>query len=166
MPKLPPALRKKLVALVLAGAGTVGIATSYTAYWEGKSNETYIDPTGTPTICYGHTGPDVKPGMVKTDDECLALLKQDMAWAFSAIKRYVKVPLTQGQTVALASWVFWAGEINFRNSTLLRLINEGQMPATCGQYIRWIYSKGQKLPGLEKRREADEWLCRYDLPKS
>ncbi|EAR7006011.1 lysozyme, partial [Salmonella enterica] len=32
MPKLPPALRKKLVALVLAGAGTVGIATSYTAY--------------------------------------------------------------------------------------------------------------------------------------
>ncbi|EAS2749340.1 lysozyme, partial [Salmonella enterica] len=28
MPKLPPALRKKLVALVLAGAGTVGIATS------------------------------------------------------------------------------------------------------------------------------------------
>ncbi|EAS2749358.1 lysozyme, partial [Salmonella enterica] len=28
MPKLPPALRKKLVALVLAGAGTVGVATS------------------------------------------------------------------------------------------------------------------------------------------
>ncbi|EDJ8883529.1 lysozyme, partial [Salmonella enterica subsp. diarizonae] len=28
MPKIPPALRKKLVALVLAGAGTVGIATS------------------------------------------------------------------------------------------------------------------------------------------
>ncbi|EHQ8660405.1 lysozyme, partial [Salmonella enterica] len=38
--------------------------------------------------------------------------------------------------------------------------------AACGQYIRWIYSRGQKLPGLEKRREADEWLCRYDLPKS
>ncbi|ENQ4762373.1 glycoside hydrolase family protein, partial [Salmonella enterica] len=87
MPKLPPSLRKKLVALVLAGAGTAGIATSYTAYWEGKSNTTYIDPTGTPTICYGHTGPDVKPGMVKTDDECLVLLKQDMAWAFAAIQR-------------------------------------------------------------------------------
>ncbi|HFH0479892.1 TPA: lysozyme [Salmonella enterica subsp. enterica serovar Aberdeen] len=164
MPKLPPALRKKLIALVLAGAGTVGIATSYTAYWEGKSNTTYIDPTGTPTICYGHTGLDVKPGMVKTDAECLVLLKHDMGWAFDAIKRYVKVPLTQGQTVALASWVFWAGETNFRNSTLLRLINEGQMPKACGQYIRWIYSKGQKLPGLEKRRKADEWLCRYDLP--
>ncbi|EEJ1463968.1 lysozyme, partial [Salmonella enterica subsp. enterica] len=26
MPKLPPSLRKKLVALVLAGAGTAGIA--------------------------------------------------------------------------------------------------------------------------------------------
>ncbi|ECX9227430.1 lysozyme, partial [Salmonella enterica] len=24
----------------------------------------------------------------------------------------------------------------------------------------------QKLPGLEARRSADEWLCRYDLPKS
>ncbi|ECO5920032.1 lysozyme, partial [Salmonella enterica] len=96
----------------------------------------------------------------------LVLLKQDMAWAFAAIQRYVKVPLTQGQTVALASWVFWAGETNFRNSTLLRLINEGQMPAACGQYIRWIYSRGQKLSGLEARRSADEWLCRYDLPKS
>ncbi|EDL5694918.1 lysozyme, partial [Salmonella enterica subsp. enterica serovar Carmel] len=27
-------------------------------------------------------------------------------------------------------------------------------------------SKGQKLPGLEARRSADEWLCRYDLPQS
>ncbi|EGT0324185.1 TPA: lysozyme, partial [Escherichia coli] len=26
-------------------------------------------------------------------------------------------------------------------------------------------SKGVKLPGLEARRSADEWLCRYDLPK-
>lgn len=166
MPALPPALRKKLVALVLSGAGTLGIATSYTGYWEGKSNEAYTDPTGTLTICYGHTGPDVRPGMVKTDDECLALLKQDMAWAFAAIGRHVRVPLTQGQTVALASWVFWAGETHFRQSTLLRLINAGQMPAACGQYIRWIYSHGVKLPGLEKRRAADEWLCRYDLPKS
>ncbi|EIG6746048.1 glycoside hydrolase family protein, partial [Escherichia coli] len=56
-------------------------------------------------------------------------------------------------------------ETNFRNSTLLRLINAGQMPASCKQYIRWIYSKGVKLPGLEARRSADEWLCRYDLPK-
>ena len=57
-------------------------------------------------------------------------------------------------------------ETNVRNSTLLRLINAGQMPASCKQYIRWIYSKGvMKLPGLEARRSADEWLCRYDLPK-
>ncbi|EIP2672490.1 glycoside hydrolase family protein, partial [Escherichia coli] len=90
---------------------------------------------------------------------------KDMKWAFAAIDRRVQVPLTRGQTVALASWIFWAGETNFRNSTLLRLINAGQMPASCKQYIRWIYSKGVKLPGLEARRSADEWLCRYDLPK-
>ncbi|EEW2664443.1 lysozyme, partial [Escherichia coli] len=78
MPKLPAPLRKKLIALVLAGAGTFTIATHYTGYWEGKENTTYIDPTGTPTICYGHTGPDVKPGMTKTDEECLELLEKDM----------------------------------------------------------------------------------------
>ncbi|EGE2519864.1 lysozyme [Shigella dysenteriae] len=165
MPKLPAPLRKKLIALVLAGAGTFTIATHYTGYWEGKENSTYIDPTGTPTICYGHIGPDVKPGMTLTDEECLELLEKDMKWAFAAIDRRVQVPLTRGQTVALASWIFWAGETNFRNSTLLRLINAGQMPASCKQYIRWIYSKGVKLPGLEARRSADEWLCRYDLPK-
>lgn len=129
MPKLPAPLRKKLIALVLAGAGTFTIATHYTGYWEGKENSTYIDPTGTPTICYGHTGPDVKPGMTLTDEECLELLEKDMKWAFAAIDRRVQVPLTRGQTVALASWIFWAGETNFRNSTLLRLINAGQIPA-------------------------------------
>ncbi|WP_137519583.1 glycoside hydrolase family protein, partial [Escherichia coli] len=98
-------------------------------------------------------------------EECLELLEKDMKWAFAAIDRHVQVPLTRGQTVALASWIFWVGETNFRNSTLLRLINAGQMPASCKQYIRWIYSKGVKLPGLEARRSADEWLCRYDLPK-
>lgn len=110
MPKLPAPLRKKLIALVLAGAGTFTIATHYTGYWEGKENSTYIDPTGTPTICYGHTGPDVKPGMTLTDEECLELLEKDMKWAFAAIDRRVQVPLTRGQTVALASWIFWAGE--------------------------------------------------------
>ena len=59
----------------------------------------YIDPTGTPTICYGHTGPDVKPGMTLTDEECLELLEKDMKWAFAAIDRRVQVPLTRGQTV-------------------------------------------------------------------
>ncbi|ENW8955988.1 lysozyme, partial [Escherichia coli] len=42
MPKLPAPLRKKLIALVLAGAGTFTIATHYTGYWEGKENTTYI----------------------------------------------------------------------------------------------------------------------------
>ncbi|EIH9453491.1 glycoside hydrolase family protein, partial [Escherichia coli] len=95
MPKLPAPLRKKLIALVLAGAGTFTIATHYTGYWEGKENSTYIDPTGTPTICYGHTGPDVKPGMTLTDEECLELLEKDMKWAFAAIDRHVQVPLTR-----------------------------------------------------------------------
>jgi lysozyme len=34
-----------------------------------------------PTICYGHTGPDVKFGDRKTPDECMALLEGDVAEA-------------------------------------------------------------------------------------
>lgn len=166
MPKLPPELRKRLATLVLTGAGVATIATSYTAYHEGKVNRTYRDVTGTPTICYGHAGPDVRPGMVMSDADCLALLKRDMNAAFAAVDRHVTAPLTRGQYVALASYVFNVGVGNFQRSTLLRLINDGQMPAACKEFSRWVYSKGMKLPGLEARRAADEWLCRFDLPQS
>lgn len=166
MPKLPPALRKILIAAVASGASLMGITAAYTGYWEGKSNETYLDPVGIPTICYGHTGPEVKLGQRKTDEECLALLEKDLSWAFDVIKREVKVPLTQGQTVALASYIFHVGAGNFRSSTLLKLINAGEMPASCKQYPRWIYAKGVVLPGIVTRRAADEWLCTFDLPKA
>ena len=166
MPKLPPALRKKLIAVILSGASLMGITATYTSYWEGKSNETYLDPVGIPTICHGHAGPEVKLGQYKTDEECLALLEKDLSWAFDAIKRYVKVPLTTGQTVALASFIYNVGVENFRTSTLLKLINAGEMPASCQQYPRWIRAKGNVLPGLVARRDADEWLCTFDLPNA
>lgn len=166
MPKLPPALRKKLLAAILSGASLLGITATYTGYWEGKVNTTYLDPVKIPTICYGHTGPDVKSGMYKTDAECLALLEKDLGSAFQAIDRYVTAPLTDGQRVALASFIYNVGVGKFRKSTLLKLINAGKMPASCKEYPRWIRAGGEVLPGLRDRRNADEWLCTFDLPKA
>lgn len=165
MPKLPPALRGSLVAAVLSGAGLLGIASTYTGYWEGKSNTAYRDPVGILTICYGHTGPDVKPGMVKTDAECLALLQHDLRYAFAEIDRSVTVPLTDGQRIALADFIVNKGVGNFRRSTLLRLINAGELPRSCREYPRWIYAKGEVLPGLVTRADAAQWLCQFDLPQ-
>jgi lysozyme len=36
------------------------------------------------------------------------------------LEKYARVPLTIGQVIALADFIFNAGETNFRKSTLLR----------------------------------------------
>jgi len=60
------------------GAGAASLVLSLAAglvvHFEGYVPHTYADPVGIPTICYGHTGSDVKPGTVATQEECQKLL--------------------------------------------------------------------------------------------
>lgn len=111
---------------------------------------------GTLTIGYGHTGPDVKIGMVITEAQAEALLKADLAKAADAVMRLVDVQLDQGAFDALVVFVFNVGEGNFSTSTLLKLVNK-QAPEReiHAQFRRWIKSKGKVMGGLISRREAE-----------
>src|SRR3546814_3539221 len=53
----------------IAAAG-LGAALALVVQFEGKVNRAYLDPVGKPTICYGHTGPEVHLSMVATDEQC------------------------------------------------------------------------------------------------
>ena len=50
----------------------------------------------------------------------------------------VKVPLEQDQFDALTSFVFNVGSGAFRDSTLLRLLNEGKYDEVPEQLNRWV----------------------------
>jgi lysozyme len=97
--------------------------------------------------------------MVATDAQCAALFKEDTAWAQAAVRKHVRVPITQEQFDALVSFVFNFGEPAFRGSTMLRRINAGQCMAAGAEFSRWVLDNGVVLPGLVKRRawERKQW---------
>ena len=79
--------------------------------------------------------------------------------ATNAINHNVKVPLSQNQFDALVSFVFNIGQSAFIESTLLRVLNEGDYKAVPQQLRRWIYDNGSVVQGLINRRqkEIDFW---------
>ena len=123
---------------------------------EGFRSEAYIDPTGTPTIGYGTTrikGQPVKLGMTCTKEEAETYLKNDLAEFEKAVNLFVKVELSQNQFDAIMSLVYNIGIGAFKRSTLLKKINSNDLVAT--EWMKWVYSKGKRLPGLVERREKE-----------
>ena len=148
---IPAALKSRVAAVVLAlsTAGAIGLIGH-----EGMRPVAYKDPVGIVTVCAGHTA-TAKLGQVKTEAECAALLQSDVKDAEQAVKRLVTIPLTQKQFDALVSFTFNVGSSNLAKSTLLRKINANDCWGAGAEFAKWSYARGQKLPGLVKRR-ADE----------
>lgn len=118
----------------------------------------YLDAVGIWTIGYGHTRSAIS-GIQISEARALFLLAEDVKWSEVAVNELVRVPLTQYQFDALVSFVFNVGVTAFKLSTLLRLLNERADPArVAAEFMRWVYAKGKKLAGLERRRAAERLL--------
>tara|TARA_R110000824_G_scaffold63129_1_gene166360 strand:- start:272 stop:799 length:528 start_codon:yes stop_codon:yes gene_type:complete len=109
------------------------------------------------TIGYGHTETAAE-GMKITKKGADALLLQDLAWVEDAVNDLVKVDINQNQYDALCSFVYNLGKTNFKNSTLLRLLNEGDYQGAADQLPRWNKQKGKVLRGLTIRRKEEQEL--------
>ena len=125
---------------------------------EGLRLEAYLCPAGVWTIGYGHTGPDVWPGLVITEKWAEQLLEEDLKRFEAYVSGYVRVDLTQDQFDALVSFTYNVGAEAFKNSTLLRKLNAGDYEGASKEFTRWNKSKGKVLPGLVKRREKERKL--------
>ena len=123
--------------------------------FEGLRLEPYQDGGGVWTIGYGHTGNAVNNPKI-SKRKAVELLHNDVAWAEKAISKLVDVPLNQNQYDALVSFVYNIGETQFRNSTLLRVLNRGDYKGAAKQLLRWEYDNGRKVLGLSKRRKIEK----------
>lgn len=145
--------------------GVVGV--SHIQVSEGKVNRTYLDPVGIPTICYGHTGPEVRLGQKLTDEQCTALLHKDIEIVRAGLNRCITTKLNQNQSAAVVSIAFNAGVSKICKSTLVRKINAGDHAGAANEFLKWKYatSNGRLivLPGLVKRREAERNLYLGEL---
>lgn len=130
-------------------------------HFEGCSLEAYADPaTGAEpwTIGYGHTGPEVHPGMTITQDEADALLREDAEKVAKQITPMVHVPLSQEEFDALVCFVFNVGIGNFAKSTLLKKLNAGDYEGAANELPKWNKAAGKVMAGLTRRRNAERDL--------
>lgn len=125
---------------------------------EGVRLKAYQDGGGVWTIGYGHTGPDVVPGLVISQQRAEELLALDVKKVEDVINSMVKVALTQNQYDALTSFIFNIGGKQFSTSTMLRLINQGQFVLAKDQFARWKYDNGKEVQGLVNRRAKEAEL--------
>jgi len=125
---------------------------------EGLRLEAYQDVVGVWTIGFGHTGAEVKPGLVITLDAAKSLLLSDAETAEKCVNNCVSGTITQGQFDALCSFVFNLGCTALRNSTLLRKLNDGDDIGAAEEFGRWNHAGGQVTAGLTKRRLEEKEL--------
>jgi lysozyme len=137
--------------------------------WEGLITHVYLDSGGAPTIGIGHllTQSEKSSGKLVingnsyvyrnglTEEQCWALLDQDLDGAEKCINSAVKVTLNQNQFDALVSFVFNVGESAFKDSTLLKLLNDSKYSEVPAQLRRWNKDNGHVVKGLINRREKE-----------
>ena len=123
-------------------------------HFEGLKLEAYQDSVGVWTIGYGHTK-GVISGMKITESQACNLLKTELIEYQNYINEMVKVGLSQCQFDALVCWVYNLGPTNLSNSTLLKLLNQGDKFLIPEQFRRWNKAGGRVLKGLVRRREAE-----------
>lgn len=146
--------------LAALGVSTVAAAAALIAQHEGTVPHVYRDPVGILTACTGHVSPELKLGQTFTAEQCHKMLLLDMEKHAAALN-CIQAPLNDGQKVAFLSLAFNIGNAAFCNSTLVKMANSGNIAGACAQLSRWVYAKGQLLPGLVKRREAERKICEH-----
>ena len=133
--------------------------------FEGFRAVAYTCPAGVVTVGYGTTrinGNSVKLGTKITSDEAEQFLEEDLKLFEDSINKLVSTKLTQNQFDALVSFVYNVGIGNFKKSTLLKLLNKGDMTGASKEFLKWDKANGAPLPGLTRRRKAERELFLQD----
>jgi lysozyme len=146
--------------------------------FEGLSLKAYYDPVGYPTQGFGRLlsrevwGPLKRPPQNNSEkvtiqrwledkypviDEHTAeiWLQQDMLKAINAVVRLCPAATKPTQIAALADFAFNCGAGNLELSTLRRKVNRNDFDGASDEFLKWVYARGVKLPGLVRRRLAE-----------
>jgi len=128
---------------------------------EGDKYKAYKCPAGVLTIGHGHTnhhGRKFDATSRWTREECDAAFFEDMEGFEAAVRRLVRVPLTDYQFDALVSFTYNCGEGNLAKSTLLKRVNSGDHKGAAAEFHKWNKAGGKVLAGLTRRRASESLL--------
>lgn len=149
--------------------------------FEGLFLRPYFDPVGYPTQGYGRLlsrqvwGPLGRSPLNAQEkqianqwlyeqwpdiDEHTAeiWLQQDMTKAVRAAIRLCPGAERPTQLAALGDFAFNCGSGNLEISTLRMKVNRKDFNGAADEFLRWVYARGVKLPGLVRRRNSEKQL--------
>lgn len=126
--------------------------------FEGCKLKAYQDIVGVWTIGYGHTGADVTPSLVWTQEQADEELEKDLVRFEKGVLALIKRTLTPNQFAAVVSFAFNLGLGNLGKSTLLRCIAKGNMSDASCEFVKWNKAGGKVVGGLTRRRLAEKAL--------
>lgn len=137
-------------------AAAVAVALPTIALFEGLVLRPYRDPVGILTVCYGETA---APMREYTPAQCMAMLQESAAKHARAIEPCMPPGLPEHVQAASVSFAYNVGAQAFCSSTMARKLKAGDVPGACAELSRWVYAKGELLPGLVRRRAAERAMC-------
>jgi lysozyme len=122
-------------------------------YFEGCKLKAYADSAGIPTIGYGHTH-GVKLGDVCVQEHADQWLEEDLVDAEKRVNELVMIKLQQCELDSLISQAF-----NLRSFPKLAEHLNRDRNIYLRKLLLYCHDiKGNELPGLKKRRQAECWL--------
>lgn len=126
--------------------------------FEGCRLETYRCSAGALTIGYGHTGSDVKPGMMITQAQAEAYLAADLKRFERAVDK-TRLDLTQRSFDALVSFAYNCGVGN-----LSKLCKKGRTQwEIAAKILTYNRAGGKVIDGLTRRRKEEAELFKSGI---
>lgn len=138
-------------------AAAINILKSY----EGLSLDAYPEADYW-LIGYGFKNPSIHAGMSISPQTAERYLRKDLTAREDFVRSVVRVPLNENQFSALVTLSYNIGNGAFKNSTVLRLLNEGDRQAAADAFMMWnkVKRDGNLMQSahLTARREAERDL--------
>lgn len=174
-PSLPPIMQqpggdagaqraKRLMPFVIAACA---VAAPLTMSSEGKKNTGYLDPSRIPTICFGHTGPEVRVGAWWSDGTCKDVFTKDQQRLAVAALQCTPDEVVKNRYVfgSVVDFTFNGGAGLYCRSSMARDFGAGHYAAGCRDFLKYRFSRNRatgrmvELPGLKIRRGKEAETC-------
>lgn len=132
-------------------------------HFEGLRLKPYLCSAGVATIGIGTIKyPDGKAVTMNdpaiTEEQAEDYLQFELKEKQEGVEKLVKIPINDNQFGALVSFAYNVGLGALKGSTLLKLLNQGDVSGAAEEFLRWDKAGGKKVAGLTRRRQAERSL--------
>lgn len=147
-------------------AAAMLIAAPFIGDHEGDKLDSYEDVAGVWTICEGVTGPDIKPGLKMTAEQCDSLNQSEIGQFMTKVADRITVPVSAETLAAHTSFAYNIGIAGYTGSKALKETNAGKISKGCKDMANWYTAggmdcrnKANNCYGLIERRNDEIKLC-------